>query len=125
MHTIHDLETRRDAILNEMRSIRSLRRGNISEQFLKVRHQGIREPVLRGPYYVFLRRDGKKVISQRVSSGPELEQARRDIEYHKRFVVLCHEFEVLTEQLGEMERDSPALGQEKKRRRSPSSKKQR
>jgi hypothetical protein len=120
MSTIHDLEARRDAILNEMRSIRSLRRGNISEQFLKVRHQGIKEPVLRGPYYVFLRRDGKRVISQRVSSGPELEQARRDIESHKRFVALCREFEVLTEQLGDTERESPAMGQEKKRHKLPS-----
>lgn len=124
MNTIHDLETRRDAILEEMRSIRSLRRGNISEQFLKVRHQGIKEPALRGPYYVFLRRDGKKVISQRVTSGAELEQARRDIESHKRFVALCREFEVLTEQLGEIEQQSPAMGPEKKRHRLPSNKKQ-
>jgi hypothetical protein len=125
MNTIHDLEARRDAILDEMRSIRSLRRGNISEQFLKVRHQGIREPVLRGPYYVLLRRAGKKVISQRVTSGSELAQARQDIESHKRFVALCREFETLTEQLGEIERESPAMGQEKKRRRLPSNRNQR
>jgi len=125
MDTINDLQARRDAILEEMRSIRSLRRGNISEQFLKVHHQGFREPVLRGPYYVLLRRDGKKVISQRVTSGPELEQARRDIESHKRFVALCREFEILTEQLGEIERESPALGQEKKRRKLPLSRKRR
>ena len=125
MKTITDLEARRDAILEEMRSIRSLRRGNISEQFLKVRHQGIREPVLRGPYYVLLRRDGKKVISQRVTSGPELAQAREDIESHKRFVVLCREFEMLTEQLGELERESSTMGQEKKQRRLPSNKKPR
>jgi len=122
--TIHDLEAKRESILTEMRSIRSLRRGNISEQFLKVRHQGVREPVLRGPYYVWLRRDGKKVISQRVTSGSELERMRRDIEAHKRFVALCREFESLTEQLGDIEQESPAMGQEKKRRRLPSSKRQ-
>jgi hypothetical protein len=125
MNTINDLEARRNAILQEMRSIRSLRRGNISEQFLKVRHQGIREPVLRGPYYVFLRRDGKKVISQRVTSGPELAQARQDIESHKRFIALCREFEMLTEQLGELERESSTMGQEKKRPKLPSNKKPR
>lgn len=124
MNTIHDLEAKRDAILNEMRSIRSLRRGNISEQFLRVRHQGIKEPVLRGPYYVLLRRDGKQVISQRVTSGSKLAQARQDIESHKRFVALCREFEILTEQLGEIERESP-MGQEKKRRRLPSNRNQR
>jgi hypothetical protein len=117
MNSIHELEARRDAILDEMRSIRSLRRGNISEQFLKVQHQGIRAPVLRGPYYVLMRRDGKRVISQRVSSGAALEQARKDIESHKRFVALCREFEIVTEQLGELERGSLELGQEKKRHR--------
>lgn len=121
MENINDLEARREAILNEMRSIRSLRRGNISEQFLKGQHQGIRQPVLRGPYYVLLRREGKRVISQRVTSGSELAQARQDIESHKRFVALCREFEILTEQLGEIERKSP-MGQEKKRRRLPSNK---
>ena len=118
MDTINDLEARRDAILDEMRSIRSLRRGNISER-TKVQHQGIKQPVLRGPYYVLLRREGKKVISQRVTSGSELAQARQDIESHRRFVALCHEFEILTEQLGEIERESP-MAQEKKRRRSRS-----
>ncbi len=124
MDAINDLEVRRNAILEEMRAIRSLRRGSISEQFLKVRHQGIREPVLRGPYYVLMRRDGKKVISQRVPSGPELAQAREDVARHRQFVALCREFETLTERLGELERGSAALSQEKKRHRLRSNKKQ-
>lgn len=122
MDTIQDLEAKRNGILDQMRSIRSLRRGSISEQFLKVKHQGLRQPVLRGPYYLFQRREGNRVISQRVSSGPELTRAREDIERHKRFVSLCREFEALTERLGELERESPTLGQEKKRRRLRSSK---
>lgn len=123
MNTTTDLEARRNAILEEMRSIRSLRRGSISEQFLKVRHQGIREPVLRGPYYVLMRRDGKKVISQRVTSGSALAQAQKDIESHRRFIALCREFEMLTEQLGELERESATMEQEKKRRKLPSNRK--
>jgi hypothetical protein len=123
MNSIKDLEARRNAILDEMRCIRSLRRGNISEQFLKVRHKGVREPVLRGPYYVLMRRAGKRVISQRVTSGPSLEQARSDVESHRRFVALCREFEMLTEQLGDLERGSLALDQEKKRPRLRSNKK--
>lgn len=125
MDTITDLDARRNAILEEMRSIRSLRRGNISEQFLKVRHKGIREPVLRGPYYVLMRRDGKKVVSQRVTSGSALAQAQKDIESHRRFVALCREFEMLTERLGELERESAPMEREKKRRRSLSNNKQR
>lgn len=123
MTTINDIEAKREAILEEMRSIRSLRRGNISEQYLKVQHRGVREPVLRGPYYVLMRRDGKKVISQRVTKGPALEQARKDIESHRRFVTLCREFEALTEQLGELEHEFPKMEREKKRRKLPLNKK--
>lgn len=104
-----------------MRSIRSLKRGSISEQFLKVSHQGIQEPVSRGPYYVFSRREGNKTSSRRLSVA-KLEQARKDLEEYKRFVSLCREFEILTERLGDLERQSPDLAK-KKRRKSSSSKK--
>jgi len=117
MPNLHDLEVKRDAILDQMRSIRSMKRGSITEQHLKVRHRGVREAVSRGPYYVFSRREGDHTASQRLRSAVELEQARKDIEEHKRFVALCREFELLTEQLGEIERQSPALEEEKKQRR--------
>lgn len=123
MDTLDDLEARRNAILEQMRSIRSMRRGSISEQFLNVRHRGVREPVSRGPYYVLSRREGKRTSSRRLTSPVEIERARKDIEEHTRFVGLCREFEELTEQLGEIERESPALEREKKRRRWSSSKK--
>lgn len=122
MTTPEDLESRRKAILEQMQSIRSMRRGSISEQFLKVRHQGVVEPVSRGPYYVLSRREGNKTSSQRLRSAAEIAQARKDIEGHRRFVALCREFELVTERLGELERESPALEREKKRRRWLSSK---
>ncbi len=121
MSTLEDLEARRNAILEEIRAIRSMRRGSITEQFLQVRHQGIRDPVSRGPYYVFSRREGKKTSSQRLSAF-EVAQARKDLEEYKRFVTLCREFEVLTERLGELERESPDMERKKKRRNSLSSK---
>ncbi len=116
MNTLEELEARRSSILEEMRSIRSLKRGSITEQFLNVRHKGIREAVSRGPYYVFSRREGNKTSSRRLSIS-ELEQARKDIEAHRRFVELCREFEILTERLGEAERKSPGFEREKKRRK--------
>jgi hypothetical protein len=104
-----------------MFSIRSLRRGTISEQFLKSTRAGGKEPVRLGPYYVLSRREGNKTISQRLT-GAELEQARQDIEEHKRFIGLCKEFEELTERLGQQEREEADLEEKKKRRSSPSRK---
>ncbi len=120
MNTIRDLEARRKAILEEMRSIRSMRRGTISEQYLKVHHKGKKEPVIRGPYYLFSRKERKRTVGYRLTTPEELEEARKDVAAHKRFVALCEEFEQLTERLGELERQSDEVGQEKKRRKSRS-----
>ena len=60
MATVDEVESRRDAVLEEMRSIRTMTRGTINEQFLKVRHKGIKEAVPLGPYYVFSRYEPEK-----------------------------------------------------------------
>jgi len=110
---IRAIENRRDTILSELRDIRSLRRGTLNEQFLKVRHKGKREPVLRGPYYVLSRRQGAKTVSERIPVD-EVEQTRQDLAADKRLVALCKEYEDLTEQLGALVRDTQREGVEKK-----------
>lgn len=120
MKTIDAIETKRDAVLEQMRHIRSVRQGTINEQYLKVRHKGKKQPVLRGPYYVITRKEGKKTVSERLTDPAELERARLDVEAHKHFVSLCKQFERLTEQLGELERAAGGLDVEKKRRGSRS-----
>jgi len=125
MDTIQELEDRRHAILEEMRSIRSLRRGTINEQYFQTRLKGKKGIALQGPYYVLSRREGEKTVSMRVRSPGELEQARKDVAQYKRFCGLCQEFERLTTRLGELERGEKNLEQEKKRFRSPSSKMER
>jgi len=110
---VRAIETKREAILSELREIRSLRRGALSEQFLKVLHKGMKKPVLRGPYYVLSRRQGAKTVSERIPSD-EIEQTRRDIAADKRLVGLCKEYEDLTEQLGALARDAQYEGLEKK-----------
>ncbi len=122
MDTVQELEARRDALLEQMRSIRSMRRGTVSEQHFKIRLKRTKGIGLQGPYYVLSRREGKKTMSNRLRSGPEVEQARKDVAEYKRFMGLCHEFEQLTARLGELERGQQDLGQEKKRLRSPLSK---
>ncbi len=120
--TIQELEARRNTILEEMRSIRSMRRGTINEQHYQTRHKGKKGIILQGPYYVLSRREGEKTVSKRLKSPAETEQVRRDVAEYKRFMGLCQEFERLTARLGELERGGEELGQEKKRLRSPLSK---
>jgi hypothetical protein len=119
MDTVQELEARRNAILEEMRSIRSMRRGTINEQHFKTRLKGRRGIVFQGPYYVLSRREGEKTVSKRLRPGPEVEQAKKDVAEYKRFMGLCHQFERLTARLGELEREQEDFGQEKKRFRSP------
>lgn len=120
--SIEAIEARREAILEELRSLRSLRRGTINEQYLKGYLQGRKEPVQRGPYYVFSRREGGKTVSWRLKSEAELEQAQKDVSAHKRFAALCQELEALTEQLGVLERQAGEEERKKKRRSGCSSK---
>jgi len=115
MDTSQQLEARRLAILEEIRSIRSMRRGTINAQYFDVRLRGKKETTRRGPYYVLSRREGDKTVSRRLTTCEALEQARKDVEAHKRFQTLCREFEQVTARLGELERSS---GEEKKRFKS-------
>jgi hypothetical protein len=120
--TVQELEAQRNVVLEEMRSIRSMRRGTINEQYFKTRLKGRKGIVHQGPYYVLSRREGQKTVSNRLRSEAELEQARSDVAEYKRFLGLCQEFERLTARLGELERNEQGLEQEKKRFRSPLSK---
>ena len=117
--TVQEVEDRRERCLARMRSIRSMRRGTINEQFVPRSHKGKKTGELRGPYYVLSRHVRGKTVSERVRPD-ELAQARADVEQHKAFVELCEEFVSLTAQLSVLERAQPALDQEKKRRKSSS-----
>lgn len=114
MDTVQQLEQRRRAVLEQMLTIRSMQRGTVSQQYLKVPHKG-QAAALCGPYYVLTRKQAGKTVSRRVPAG-QVEQARSDVAAHRRFVDLCQQFERLTEQLGQLERAGGGQGQEKKRR---------
>ncbi|MDP2969833.1 MAG: hypothetical protein Q8P64_11605 [Deltaproteobacteria bacterium] len=122
MNTVQELEARRNAIIEQMRSIRSMRRGTINGQHFKTRLKGRKGVVLQGPYYVLSRREGEKTVSKRLTSPIELERARKDVAEYKKFLGLCQEFERLTARLGELERAEQGLEQEKKEFRSLSNK---
>ena len=66
MHKVQEIEARREAILQEMRFIRKVRRGTLNEQFFKVAAHGGKGEELLGPYFVLSRREGDKTVSRRV-----------------------------------------------------------
>ena len=115
MDTMQQLEGRRKAVLEQMAAIRSMRRGTVNQQYLKVPHKGQAAPALCGPYYVLIHKQGGRTISRRVPAG-EVEQVRADVAARRRFVELCREFERLTEQLGQVEREACGGEQRKKKR---------
>ena len=109
MKTLPEIEKRRDALLQEMRLIRSMKRGTINEQYLKVPQKGSK-PALRGPCHVLSRREGNKTVSERLTTPAKIEQAKKDVAAHRKFVELCKEFEALTERMGILMRQSSGLG---------------
>ena len=120
MNDIQKTEARREAVLDQMRSIRSMKKGSVTRQYVPVSQEG-KPPARRGPYYVFCTSQQGRTVSRRIKSREEFERAKADVAAHKRFVDLCGQFVELTQKLGEMEREASQAPPEKKRRRSPSS----
>jgi len=116
MQTLSEIEGKRDEVLQQMRCIRSMKRGTINEQYLKVPQKGA-EPVLRGPYYVLSRREGNKTVSERLTTAEQLDQAKADVSAHRKFGELCKEFEVLTERMGVVLRQAEGLEKKKRPKR--------
>lgn len=109
------LEQRRSQILEAMRSIRAMRPGVVSEQYLKVPQKGKAQAALRGPYYLWQYYDKGKPVRQRLTSAHEVAVARQEVENYRRFTQLCKEFEELTRRLGELEREQAAQKEAEKK----------
>lgn len=106
------LEARRLAILEEIRSIDSMRRGTVNEQVFRIRRKGSKKLTRQGPYYVWTRSEGGKTVSQRLTSTEAVEQARAEVAAYKRFQALCGEYAEVTAQMGTLKQPTE---QEKKR----------
>jgi len=106
MDSLQQIEAQRLAILDSIKSIRSMRRGSITEQFFPAGRKGQKQTVRRGPYYVFTRHQGSKTVSRRLTTPEALQQAREDVEAFKSFQALCRDYERLTEKLGALERET-------------------
>jgi hypothetical protein len=101
-----ELERQRQDILKQMGRVRTMRRGSVSEQFLKVRRQGETEPAVRGPYYLWQYWVKGKPVRQRLRTPDEVAAARREVAAYKEFTRLCEAYVRTTEALGTLERET-------------------
>jgi hypothetical protein len=114
MNEIAVLEEKRNQILQQMRTIRAMRKGSVTEQYLKVTKKGKKEPSLRGPYWLYSRKEKGKTVGRRLRRG-EVEGYREEVHAYHRFQVLCADYAKITERLGELEREKELSSREKKR----------
>ncbi len=115
MTRIQDLETRRKEVLQELAAIRSLRKGNLNEQWFPIVRNGKKTKKLRGPYFVWSYKVGKKTVSERLKNEQRIALARQDAANYRRFRELCGELEKLIAELGEAERQESASHEALKR----------
>jgi hypothetical protein len=118
---IERLERRRVQIIKEMSSIRTMRKGSVTEQYLKVPHKGKRQPALRGPYFLYTRKEKGKTVGRRLNKE-QAYQFRQQVEAFHRFQALGKQYAEISERLADLATVAEASGLEKKRPRSPSSK---
>ena len=118
MEEIAALEGKREQILHEIRDIRSMRKGSVTEQYLRVPHKGIKEPAVRGPYWVYTRNEHGKTVAKRLNHA-EADVAREEVEAYHRFQSLCREYAETTEKLSALGQTRGAAFDKKKRLRPP------
>lgn len=104
MTRIHDLEARRKQVLTELAAIRSLRKGSLNEQWFPILRNGKKTGEVRGPYFIWSYKVGKKTVSERIKDQAAVTWAKENTGNYRRFKELCAEFEELTAELGELER---------------------
>jgi hypothetical protein len=91
-----DNETQRNQILEELRSMKRLRRGQISEQTI-TRKGSDGEMREYGPYFVWQAFVNGKKRSHRIPAH-EVPQAREDMVAYKHFTQLCDRLATLMEE---------------------------
>lgn len=110
MDSYKKLIEKRDGIFEKIGSIKTMKRGTINEQYLKVPQKNS-SPALRGPYYVFSKSSGGKTTSKRIKKE-DLENVKNDIAQYHKFVKLTEEFVEVTEKITDIIRTSDDLKDE-------------
>jgi hypothetical protein len=107
MKTLTTLIARRMKIADEIKDIKSMRKGSLSSKYQKVTHKN-GETVEKGPYYVLTKKaSGGKTISQPIPAA-DAPYVQDEVDNYKKFrqlsdeyIEVCEEISILTNKDGD------------------------
>ena len=95
------LEQQRQVLLQQLSSLRELRRGSLTEQFLTIKHTD-GSMVKRGPYPLLTRKQGQKTVSLRLRDPQLIPVYRRQIQAMREFETVADQIVRVGEQLSDL-----------------------
>jgi hypothetical protein len=99
-HSIQELRSQRDTVLERMKQIDPLRRGSFSRQFFKTQRDG--KTLEFGPYFVLQRFFNGKKCSERIPAS-QAQQVQAHVQNFRLFNELAEEFTSLSDQITRLE----------------------
>jgi len=100
MPELYQLAARRREIVEEIGSIRSMRKGTLNERYNKVTNKK-GEEVLNGPYFVLTKKGaGNKTLSEPIPA-PDAPRVQMEVDNYKRFRQLADEYMDVCEKLSQ------------------------
>ena len=99
-HSIQELRSQRDTVLERMKQIDHLRQGSLSRQFFKSQRGG--KTVEFGPYFVLQRSLKGKKCSERIPAA-QAQQVQAQVQNFQLFNELAEEFTSLSDQITRLE----------------------
>jgi hypothetical protein len=104
---IQAMVDRQQAIAREVGEIRFMQKGTISYQRVPSTQGGTQTGAMRGPYPLLTWKKAGKTRSLRLKTEEEVVWAEQAVGNHRRFAVLCKEFEELSERIAHELRLTP------------------
>ena len=95
------LEQQRQVLLQQLSSLRELRHGSLTEQFLTIKHTD-GSMVKRGPYPLLTRKQGQKTVSLRLKDPQLIPVYRRQIQAMREFETVVDQIVRVGEQLSDL-----------------------
>jgi hypothetical protein len=99
MSQLPKLRKQRQEILGHIVFIEEMRRGSVTRQFLKIKHKGLTEPVLIGPYALYTCKKKGKTLGRRLRDPEEIRRLENQVENYHVFRRLSSELVDVSEQI--------------------------